>query len=569
GNFSGGYSANKIGEEGTSDYTESTDFSIRWTHRQDPKARPNSQFSANVNIVTSNYSKNNPVSAQNYLSNTFSSSISYQTNFNNRVFLTASANHSQNTLNRTVDVTLPQVAVSVSRIYPFKRKHRAGEQKWYEKITVGYSMDTKNTIRTYDTLLTFDREMFDRFKNGMKHSIPISSSVKVLKYFNLSNSINFTERWYTQSISNQFIDELIYAESDTTYGYVKTDTASGFYALHEFSYSASLNTRLYGMVNFKKGPVKALRHVMSPNLSFSYHPDFGSEYWGYYDTYYDKNRERDVQYSYYNDGIYGKPSAGESGSVSFSLGNNLEMKVKSKNDSTSDYKKVKLIESLSFRMSYNLAADSLNLSRLSVSGRTKLFKKLNVTYSSAYDPYVINSEGRRINEFVWNAEKKLFRRDNTSWNFGLNLSFSDKDMDKLFESDKGSDEELDQINRNPDDYINWDNTWKLNLDYTLRYTNSFEKMLDKYNRDFIQTLGFGGSINITDKWKVAVRSGYDFKGKDFSYTSVNINRNLHCWSMHFNWIPFGYRQSWNFTIQANSSLLQDLKLEKKKDFRDY
>lgn len=569
GNFSGGYAVNIIGEKDASDYEKSTDFSIKWSHRQDPKARPNSQFNANVNIVTSNYNKNNPVSAQSYLSNTFSSSISYQTNFNNKIFLTASANHSQNTLNKTVNITLPQISVSANRMYPFKRKHRTGKQKWYENITVGYSMDTKNSISTYDTLLTFDKEMFDRFKNGMKHSIPINSSIKVLKYFNLSNTINFTERWYSRSISNQFIDEIIYSDNDTLQGYVQSDTTNGFYALHEYSFSSSLNTRIYGMVNFKKGPVKALRHVMSPSLSFSYHPDFGKEEWGYYDSYYNKNTERDVFYSYYNDGIYGKPASGKSGSINFSLGNNLEMKVKSKSDTTSNYKKIKLIESLSFRMSYNLAADSLNLSRLSVSGRTKLFKKLNITYSSSYDPYVINDNGVRINQFLWKTKGKLLRRDNTSWNFGLNLAFSDKDYDKLFESDKGTEAELQQINDNPDDYINWDNAWRVSLDYTLRYTNNYEKMMDKYNRDVIQTLGFSGSINVTEKWKVALRSGYDFKNKDFSYTSVNIDRNLHCWSMHFNWIPLGYRKSWNFTIQANSSLLQDLKLEKKKDFRDY
>lgn len=565
GSFNGGYTVNKTGEPGTNSYQESKDFSLRWTHSQDPKARPNSRFSANVNIVTNSYNQFNPVSTQDYLSNTFQSSISYQTNFDNKIFITASMNHNQNTLNRTVNITLPQLSVSANKFYPFRSKQRSGSLRWYENISVGYKMDARNQINTYDSLLTFDSDMLARFENGVRHSIPVNSTIKLLKYFNLSNSINFTERWYTRTIRKDFMPNL----NDSIPGGVVTDTIPGFRAAHEFSFSSSLSTRLYGMVNFKKGPVKAVRHVITPSVSFSYRPDFSDPAYGYYDKYYNHNTGTYEEYSIFQNGIYGYPSSGESGSLNFNLSNNLEMKVRTPNDSIED-KKIKLIENLSLSTSYNMAADSLNWSILRVSGRTRLFDKVNLQYSSAWDPYVFDTAlNRRVNRFVWSEERKLFRRTNTSWKFGLNLSFSDTDWKEMRSTDEGTEAEMEQIQQNRDQYFRWDNKWSINLDYTFHYTNAYQQSLDKYKRNVIQTLNFNGSVNVTDKWKVRLRSGYDFKQKEISYTSLNIYRDLHCWQMSFNWIPYGGYKSWNFTIQAKSSLLQDLKLEKKKDFRDY
>ncbi|HKK09838.1 MAG TPA: putative LPS assembly protein LptD, partial [Bacteroidales bacterium] len=566
GSFSGGYTVNKTGEPGTNSYQVSKDFSIRWTHSQDPKARPNSRFSSNVNIVTNSYNQFNPVSTQDYLSNTFQSSISYQTNFDNKIFITASMNHNQNTLNRTVNITLPQLSISANKFYPFRSKQRSGSLRWYENISVGYKMDARNQINTYDSLLTFDNDMMAKFENGIKHSIPVNSTIKLLKYFNLSNSINFTERWYTRTIRKDFMPNL----NDSIPGEVVTDTIPGFEAAHEFSFSSSLSTRLYGMLNFKKGPVKAIRHVMSPSVSFSYRPDFSDPAYGYYDKYYNHNTGSYEEYSIFQNGIYGYPSSGESGSLNFSLSNNLEMKVRTPNDSIEEDKKIKLIENLSLNTSYNMAADSLNWSVLRVSGRTRLFDKVNLQYSSTYDPYVFDTAlNRRVNKFVWSEERKLLRRTNTSWKFGLNLSFSDTDWKEMKKGDEGTEAEMEQVNQNPDQYFRWDNKWSVNLDYTFHYTNAYQQSLDKYDRNVIQTLNFNGSVNVTDKWKFRVRSGYDFKQKELSYTSLNIYRDLHCWQMSFNWIPYGGYKSWNFTIQAKSSLLQDLKLEKKKDFRDY
>lgn len=566
GTFSGSYSVNKVGEEGTTDYEVSKDFAIRWTHAQDPKARPKSRFNANVNIVSSSHSQYNPVSTQDYLSNTFRSSISYQTSFGDAVYLTASASHNQNTTTEIVNITLPQLSLSTTKFYPFRRKQQVGSLRWYENITVSYNLDAQNTFSGADSLVTFDQEMIDQFNNGMKHKVSASSSIKLLKYFNLTNSINYTERWYSKTIRKYYNDDVSVVGDEG----VVTDTVRGFAAARDYSLSSSLSTMVYGMVNFKKGPVKAIRHVMTPSVSLSYRPDFGDKKYGYYDTYFDPESGQYVDYSIFANEIYGSPSSGKSGSINFGLSNNLEMKVKRKQRETDtipqEDNKIKLIDNLSFSMSYNMAADSLNWSTLSVSGRTKLFDKLDVTYSASYDPYALDEDGLRINEFVWNTDGKLFRRDNSSWKFGFNYQLSDSDW-KEMHSDKGTPEELDQINRNPSQYIRWDNQWSINLSYTLHYTNEF--ISQQYDTDIIQTLSFNGSVNITDKWKLRVRSGYDFEQKELSYTSLNLHRDLHCWQMSFNWIPFGSIQSWNFTIQAKSAMLQDLKLEKKKDFRDY
>jgi lipopolysaccharide assembly outer membrane protein LptD (OstA) len=579
GTIRGGYTVNKMGEEGTADYSVSKDFKFYWQHSQDPKARPNSRFNANVNIVSSTYNSFNPVNTQDYLSNTFSSSISYSTSFlDHKINLSASASHSQNTLTRAVSIRMPELSLSVNKFYPLKKKERVGKSRWYEKISVDYSMAMKNQIDTYDTLLTFDNEMWKNFRNGMQHRVSVSSPVKLLKHFTWTNSLTLTDRLYTNYIKKSYLSDTLIIGTDTLTNTVLQDTVQGFQMTHEYSLNSSLNTTIYGMVNFRKGPVKAIRHVMNPSISFSYKPDFSLEKYGYYDSYYDEQQQREIVYSLYERGIYGTPSQGKSGSISFGLSNNFEMKVRTPNDSTQEDKKIKLIDNLSFNTSYNLAADSLNWSTLSVSGRTKLFKKLDITYRSTYDPYALDSNGRRINKFVWDTDGKLLRRDNTTWSFSLNFNFSDADFKPKKDNPDDSSPERDQReNTGPQgmtspperNYVRWDNSWSAGLSYSLRRTNTFQKTLFKYKTDIVQSLNFNTSVNITNKWKFQMRSGYDFVNKQISYTSINLHRDLHCWEMTFNWIPLGARKSWNFTIRAKSAILQDLKLERKKDFRDY
>lgn len=561
------YAVNITGDQGSVDYSKSRDYAINWSHQQSDKARPNSKFTANVNIVSSKFNQYNPSSANDYLSNTFQSSIAYQTSFAGKYFLTATLNHRQNVINHSFDLTLPELSFSANRFYPFRSKQKTGRLKWYDNISIQYKMNAKNELNTFDTLL-FDDGMWDLVESGVKHSIPVSSSIKVMKYFNLTNSINYTERWYMKKVAQSWNDDTLISGNDTTVGYLQKDTSNGFYSVRDFGFASNLSTRLYGMYQIKKGPVAAIRHVITPTIGLSYRPDFAKPEWGYYDTYVDGNGNEKM-YSYYSGFIYNTAPSGESGRINFSLGNNLEMKVRSKKDTITGTKKVVLIESLSLATSYDLAKDSLRWSPLSVSARTRLFKNFDVSYAGNFDPYIIDSTGRKKDQFEWVVNKRLFRFTGSSWNFSLNWRLNSDTKNAKKNSEKGTEEELDMINDQLDNYVDFNIPWNLTLSYSLRYVTTVELISEKRDAEIVQTLSFNGDVNITPKWKFGFRSGYDFEAKDFSYTSVDIYRDLHCWEMRFNWIPIGPRKSWNFSINVKSAMLQDLKLNRKKDFRDY
>lgn len=571
GSFGISLANNVLGEEGTPTFRKSRDFAVRWNHNQDPKAHPTRRISASVNIQSSKFNQFNPVSTENYLSNTFTSSVSYQRSFAGRYFLNVSATHSQNTGNNSVTATLPDASFNVNRFYPFRRKTRVGAMRWYEEISVNYTMNARNQVTTTDSLF-FRPETLQQFRNGVRHSIPITSNIKVLNHFNLSNSLNFTERWYSQRVERQWIYD---AEHDKG-GFVKHDTLSGFYGVRDFSYNTSLNTTLYGMMQFKKGPLRAFRHVVNPSAGFSFRPDFGSEFWNYYGEVQTDTTGRMQRYSYYQGATYGIPPDGRSGSLNLGISNNLEIKVRSKRDTVSGERKIKLIDNLSISTSYDLARDSLRWSNLSISGRTTLFRNLQINYRSSWSPYVIDSTGRKINQFVWEKDRRLFKRENSEWNFGMRYSlnpstFGGKDPgdENGRTSEFGTEDELEQIQRYPDEFIDWNQPWSLNIDYSLILTNRYIPREDIYERQTRHTVSFSGDVNITPKWKVGFRSGYDFIDNKITYTSMNIYRDLHCWEMRFNWIPFGGMKSWNFQINVKSQVLQDLKLTRKKDFRDF
>ena len=569
GNFNFNFGVNRAGTEGTPDYESHKDFAIRWNHTQDPKAKPNSSFSASVNIVTGHYNRYNPVSATDYLTNTFSSSISYQKHWAGKYHLTMNLNHSQNTIQHTIDLDLPKVSFNINRFFPFRRKEQVGRLKWYENISVNYSMNAENRISTLDTLL-FNENVYKDFRNGMKHSIPITSSVKLLKFFSLTNSINYTERWYSQRIEKYWTNDTLFSNGDTLAGYVKNDTIFGFQTARDFNFSSSINTRLYGMLQFKKGPVRAIRHVMTPSVSFSLRPDFGTENFGYWDYYYtDETQTDSARYSVFQGSIYGTPPDRSSGNLSFGLSNNLEIKVRSKKDTITGMKKIALIDNFSITTSYDLAKDSLNWSPISMSGRTNLFKGLNIQFTGRWDLYALDdSTGKRINTFVWEKSRKLLRFENTTWNLSFRYSFSSKRKTAPKPSNFGTEEEKEEILENFDQFLDWNNPWKLSFNYSFRYTHRYDPTQNANIDDVVSSIGFNGDVSVTEKWKIGFTSGYDFQDGAFSYTSLSLYRDLHCWEMRFNWIPTGYQKSWNFSINAKSPLLQDLKLQKKKDFRD-
>ncbi|MFH0865475.1 MAG: putative LPS assembly protein LptD [Bacteroidota bacterium] len=576
-----GYATNIDGEKNTSSYNKINDFFIRWTHHQDAKARPNSRFAASVNIVSKNNNKYNPSSNADYLSNTFQSNISYITTFGSNFNFSANMRHSQNVITGDISLNLPELALTMNRIYPFRREKPVGKEKWFEKISLSYSMNASNSISSNDSILFPINEAFDisrmtnLMKNGVKHYIPISSSVKVLKYFTFTNSFNYNERWYFQSIRKQWSNEWIIIEGDTISSpHLKTDTVNGFCAAHDFNLSSSLSTRLYGMYQFNGKWLKAVRHVITPTASITYTPDFGTQWWGYYKYYMDDsytgNDASLYQYSIFSTGIYGSPPQYKSGMVNFSFANNLEMKVRSKKDSITGTKKISLIDNFTISGGYDLAKkDSLQFSKVLMSGRTKLFKNLDITYASIWDPYVIDSTGKNLKDFEWKINHRLLRNYNNEWAFSLNWSLRSKEKKKTLSSDKATEEELAMINANRDMYIDFEEPWSLNLYYTLRHTSVYSPVTDAMENDLIQTFSFNGDVSITKKWKVGISSGYDFRQNELTPTSVNIYRDLHCWEIVFNWIPSGFRKSYNLTIRVKSAVLQDLKLTKKKDMWDY
>lgn len=568
GNFNLGYAVNVTGTKDAPDYSKSTDFKIRWTHKQDPKARPNSNFSANVNIVSANYVKYNVVSTQDFLSNEFQSSVAYQTNWNNKYFLTLNASHRQNTKTHKVDISLPEMTFTVNRFYPLRRQ--SSKKRFYEDLSVSYIINSKNTINTSDSVL-FDKVTLEHnMQAGAMHKFPIQLPIKVLKHFTLSNSVNFTDRMYSRSIRKYWENDTTVIGGDTIVPGVRIDTISGFRNAIDYSFTTSLSTKLFGIVGIKKGPVRAIRHVLTPRIDFSYTPDFGSENYGYYGTFVDGNG-KEVSYSQFEGSLYGSPPGQKSGRIGFSLGNNLEIKVSSRKDTITGLKKIKLVESFSISGSYDLSKDSLNMSMITMSGRTTLWKNFNVQYGSVWDPYTADSAGKRVNKYEWDVNRRLLRLDNTSWRLSFGFKLGDKDFKKTEKTENISEDALDEINNNPDDFVDWNIPWSLNFNYNFTYTNNLEyiNFMKVPTETIIQTLSFSGNVNITPKWKFTFNSGWDFTNNKLSYTSINLYRDLHCWEMRFSWIPLGVRQSWNFSINVKASILQDLKLNKKKDFRDY
>ena len=563
GSLSVSYAFNKIGQENTPEFSSSKDFSIKWKHVQDPKSRPNSKFSADVNFQSGKYNQYNPVSTVDYLSNTFSSSISYSATLFQKVYLSANLTHSQNTNTHRIDMSLPDINISVNRFYPLRRKTHIGEIKWYENIGVDYRVTVQNKISTYDSLL-FRAESIKQFQNGISHTLSISNPIKLFKFFTLTNSFSFNEKWYISSIRKSWRNDTLFAHNDTIVGYLKTDTVYGFKAAHDFSLGSSLNTKLYGIIQFKRGPLRAIRHVITPSVGFSYRPDFGKDFWGYYKTVQKDTLGRTERYSVFQNGIFGSPPTGKSGSLNFSISNNLEIKVRNRKDTVTGTKKIVLIENFTISSSYDFALDSLKWSYLSLRGNTRLFKYINITYASLWDPYIIDSLGRRRNQFEWKVNKRLFRLDNTSWNFGASLN-----LNPSFFKKGGNENPAPPTSyiQNPDE-INFKIPWNLNINYNLVYTSQYMALTDKTVKKVIQTLSFNGDLSLTPKWKIGVSSGYDFEQKKISYTSVSLYRDLHCWEMKFEWVPIGFRKSWNFVIRVKASVLQDLKIEKKKDFRD-
>lgn len=574
--YSGGlnmrYSKDIIGEKEDPDYVNTGNFSMTWSHSQDPKFKPNSTFSASVNFSSSGYSKYGSTNMNDYLNTQTNSSIAYSKSWAGTPFsFSTNMQHSQNSRDTTISLSFPSAVFNMSNVFPFKRKEVVGKERWYEKISLRYTGNLANNVTTKEDDL-FTDEMFKQMKNGVKHTIPISTSLNILKYINVSPNMNYTERWYFSKIDKEW-------DADQN-RVVNSDTTSGFYRVFNYDYSASASTKVYGTYQFgPKFPIQAIRHVLTPNIGFTYVPDFGADKFGYYKPV-QSNAEGDVSYySPYEGGMYGVPGRGKSASITFGLSQTLEMKVKSERD-TSGVRKIKIIENFGVSSSYNFLADSLNLSTFSLSLRTTLYGNFGLNLSATLDPYVVDkSNGRRINKFMLKEEGKIGRITSTSWAFGYTFNSKKSDRPAINDINSGVDMDQSQTDffsdpQNQDidantrrvmmtsKYYDFSIPWNLGFNYSLGYRNN------GVTKNIDQTLGFNGSVTLTKKWGTTFSGGYDFEAKELTPGTVTISRDLHCWQMGFTWVPIGFRKSWSFNIGVKSAMLSDLKYDKRSSFYD-
>lgn len=555
------YSIIKQGVPETESFSRNTEFFVRWSHQQDPKARPNSKFSANVNAGSSNnFREGVNANVNDFLTNTFQSNVTYNKTFAGTPFnFNASLRHNQNTNTGVVNLTLPEMALNMTRIYPGQKIRQwlgagaVGSKKWYENIGLNYNTNFRNEINTGDSLISLNNLpnlLRDDFRYGMRHNVTANTSIKLFKRkapFTLNPSINYVERWYLQTIEKRYDNELDSAI---------TDTISGFARAFDYNMSAALTTNIYGFYHILGG--HKIRHSLTPSVSFVYRPSFNSEVNGFFG-----DEGTLTSYSPFDIGIYGKPNSFESGVIGINLINALEGKFKAKNDSV-DFNKVKIIENFNIATSYDIFADENNWGTVRLSGRTRLFKKLSLNYNGTFDPYDYDdSTGVALDNSAWTTDGGFGRF--TSSTLAATMNFQSKKGNKgEKQSDKGTARELNYINANPQDFVDFNIPWSLYLSYNLNVRRFYSSGTD--TTTVTQALNFNGDFNLTEKWKVGFSSGYDFTNKDFTNSSINIYRDLHCWEMAFDWIPFGALQRYEIRLNIKSAMLQDLKLSRRRSW---
>jgi lipopolysaccharide assembly outer membrane protein LptD (OstA) len=602
GNLNISYREDVTGEKDMADYSKANNMSIRWSHSQDQKANPYRTLSASVNFSTSGYNKSNVSSyyrPELNSENTKGSSVSFSQRFPESPFsISGSMLINQRTKDSTVSLTLPNISISMSRIYPFKRKNAVGNERWYEKISMSYSGTMANSIDTKENLL-FKSSLVNDWRNGMRHSIPISATFNLLKYINVSPSINYTERWYLQSVDKSW---------DIANQKEVTEKKNGFNRVYDFNMGVSASTKLYGFYmpirSIFGDKVDRIRHVLTPSIGFSYLPDFGDPMWGFYGTYTKSvidntsltgYNDQQVQYSHYVGSLYGAPGVGKSGNINFSLGNNVEMKLRNDNDTTGTkpFNKISLIDNLSVSGGYNLAADSMQWSQFSSNIRLKFGERHSLSLSGAFDPYMYVVNGKyltRVNKLRWeNGGFPRFLGTSTSYSYTINNdTFKKKDkknnpntsdeqrkttddesnLNKADKKENTAQKDKKDAEKSEDGYQKLAIPWSISASYSVRYGNTSEIDYEKaeYKMNFTHNLSFSGDLSLTTNWKFSTSTSYDFEAKKFTYTNINITRNLHCWTMTGSVVPFGIYKSYNVRIGVNASMLQDLKWDKKSEY---
>ena len=606
GSFLFSYQDTRTGDKGMPDYAKQTSFKLQWSHRQDAKANPFMSLSASVNFATSSYERNNLTSMYNPQSltqSTRTSSVNWSTTFSSiGMTLSSTANLSQNMRDSTISMTLPDLNISISRFYPFRRKHAAGDERWYEKIAMSYTGQFSNSINTKENKLIHSSLIKD-WRNGFQHNIPISANFTLFKYINLNPSFNFTDRMYTNKVTKSWNERTQTEVADTTYG---------FHNVYNWNLSLSASTKIYGFWKPNRklfgDKVQAIRHVITPTVSFSYAPDFSASRYGYYQTYQKTDADGNVslvQYSPYQNELYGVPGRGRTGSISWSFDNNIEMKVKSDKDSTG-FKKISLIDQLGWSMSYNMAAKEKPLSDLTVNLRLKWWKNytFNMTGVFASYAYELDDQGKPYvgNRTYWGMGK-WGRFQGMSQNISYTLTpekikklFGGAKDDDTKKNKKSDDDEIDtDIESNVDDtmidaqhgaskddkggkadtdgdgYMRFSMPWSLTFGYGITMSentdiNKFNYKTMRYPYKFTQTLNVSGNLRISDGWNISFSSGYDFDNHKVSMTTASLQRDLHCFNMSCSIVLAPYA-SYNFTFRCNASTLTDaLKYDKRSGY---
>jgi hypothetical protein len=568
GNIELKYSRNKTIESVLEEFVsskQSTNFWVNGVFNQDSKSNPNSTVSASLNFGSSGFRSENATDYNDFVNNQASSSLSYSWNKPGSIFnFNMSMRSNQNLSQKTVNLDLPNFSLNMKRQFPFKNIG-VGSTNWYKKIGVSVNINAKNSINTYDSLLFTNRTLYE-MQNGLKYTIPVSTSFNIFTYLTVSPSFSFTGRIYTESLRERNI--ITAEDGELQYDYT-TDTIPGIYFPYDFNFSVPLSTKIFGQLNFKKGKLQAIRHVVSPSISFSYRPDFGREFWGFWGENIRQtswNSFDTVQYSYYKSFIYGAPPQKNTGSINFSLGNNFEMKLKNKNDTAQESRKVKILDNLSFSASYDLVKDSLNLSNISMSGNTKLFKNFGLRFSGTFEPYMYKDTAKvPINKFRLIEEGKLarFTRGSVTLTGSLKPSEGESRGLNLLEPEDAF--YYYQYPYIP--YADFSVPWNLSVNYTLKIENDYiDKNLSVL--DFTQTMTISGNVNLTKNWKINGNTSFDFSTRKFSYAQFSVYRDLHCWEMSFNVQPFGSLKGYSFRINIKSSVFKGVEYNKRKGGRD-
>lgn len=573
GSFSLTYSNDQIGEKGSADFQQARNFGVKWSHSQDAKARPGTSFTASVNFSSPQNNRYNSTSLNEALQNQISSSISYSRNWNGKINLSLNALHSQNSRDSSYSFTLPNLTLSVSRFYPFKRKNRVGKERFYEKFSLGYNTSFQNKINFKAS--EFNKPGFwDKFQNGMTHNFQIGlPNFTLLKYINVTPSVSYGMNWFFRKTEKEYNPDSGRVED------IKGKAFGTFGATHNYSGSISMSTRLYGMFNFgKHRKLQAIRHVVTPSVSASFSPEKGTYFNGWRTlTYIDKSGKPQAQdYNIYAGNVGSYPGKGKTASLNLSLGNNFEAKVRDLKDTTgTGTKKIKLIDNLNFTTGYNFLAEQFNMSNVGVTMNTSIFGKLGINGNLNFDPYAMEVQDKRVvrvNKFAITQGQGLLRLNSAT----VSLSYSLSGEGKINGNDGSK-----QAGGNPADhytriyyhpitgeyipggylyYMNPNVPWSVNFNYSFNYRPAYQYANEKMTKvkNYTQTLGMSGNIKLTQRLSMQLSTNFDLMAMKMGATQLSATYDMHCFNINVSWVPTGKWQSWSFRIQAKAAALADL-----------